>query len=184
MEIEKKYENLLGRPLTASELSNLNKIKDTLEVSDNDAFLTVLVALQYHLTLYQEIPEKINNAIQNMALPSLRSENIKPSAKGNYKNLYDSVIIIPIIVGLMIIFGSSCFYLGTKYNVNILNINIFNAIMNVPTGYITSILFFTSGIFAILRGTSIIIDGIKSGLYYILGGIISIIVSSVILFST
>lgn len=54
------FETLLGRELSAEEKDRLRRIKDTLQIADNDALWDVIVAMEYQRTYYEELPERIS----------------------------------------------------------------------------------------------------------------------------
>ncbi|WP_291447886.1 hypothetical protein [Desulfovibrio sp.] len=56
------FETLLGRELTVEEKDRLRRIKDTLQIADNDALWDVIIALEYQRKYYDELPEKISSA--------------------------------------------------------------------------------------------------------------------------
>jgi len=53
---------VLLRPIRPEEKDRLDEIKSTLKLADDDALWVLIVAMQYHLSLYQEIPEKIKQS--------------------------------------------------------------------------------------------------------------------------
>jgi len=56
------FERLLGRELAAEEKNRLRRIKDTLQIADNDALWDIIIALEYQRKYYDELPEKISSA--------------------------------------------------------------------------------------------------------------------------
>lgn len=54
-----RLEKLLDRELNAEEKERLQRIKDTLRIGDNDALWSVIAAMEYQRTYYEELPEKI-----------------------------------------------------------------------------------------------------------------------------
>lgn len=56
------WERLLGRPPTDAERQALFRLRDALELSPNDALWQVLIALEYHLRLYERVPGDIEKA--------------------------------------------------------------------------------------------------------------------------
>lgn len=56
------FETLLGRELSGEEKDRLRRIKDTLQIVDNDALWDVIIALEYQRKYYDELPEKISSA--------------------------------------------------------------------------------------------------------------------------
>lgn len=57
------FETLLGHELTAEEKDRLRRIKDTLQIADNDALWDVIIALEYQRKYYDELPEKISSVV-------------------------------------------------------------------------------------------------------------------------
>jgi len=66
-DLETSYAKLLGRQPTDSERQTLYRIKDALNLPNNDALWLVLMALQYYETLYAGIPGRISEAAQAAA---------------------------------------------------------------------------------------------------------------------
>lgn len=56
-----EFSRLLGRVPTAEEKLRLLQIKESLQLADDDAVWVIFVGLQYHLTLYESIPQDIKN---------------------------------------------------------------------------------------------------------------------------
>jgi len=56
------FEDLLGRLATEKEKVRLLRLQKVLDIPDSDTLWMILVALQYHLSLYEEIPNKIAKA--------------------------------------------------------------------------------------------------------------------------
>lgn len=57
-----QLEALLGRELGTDEKDRLRRIKDVLQISDNDALWDLLVAMEYQKAYYEDLPEKITCA--------------------------------------------------------------------------------------------------------------------------
>lgn len=57
-----QLEALLGRELSADEKDRLRRIKDVLQISDNDALWDLLVAMEYQKAYYEDLPEKVTCA--------------------------------------------------------------------------------------------------------------------------
>ena len=66
MDIDTVYQKLYNRSPTPRERSNLLHVKDALGIGDNDALLTVVFALQYHLALYRDIPRAMRTEAQEV----------------------------------------------------------------------------------------------------------------------
>ena len=58
-EVFSAFEKLLGRTATETERVQLRKIRDALDLRDNDALWSVLFALQYYDSLYRQFPKAI-----------------------------------------------------------------------------------------------------------------------------
>jgi hypothetical protein len=61
-ELEDSFIRLLGRQPSDTERQQLYHIRDALDLKNNDALWLVLMALQYHQTLYAGFPELIRDA--------------------------------------------------------------------------------------------------------------------------
>ena len=72
-------EKLLDRELTADEIDRIHRIKDTLNIADNDALWDIIIAMEYQRSFYEEIPEKISTATTNI-LQQLASAAEKETA--------------------------------------------------------------------------------------------------------
>ena len=62
-----QIEALLGRELREEEKNRLRLIKNTLNISDNDALWDILVAMEYQRSYYEVLPEKIGAATEEIA---------------------------------------------------------------------------------------------------------------------
>ena len=61
-----RLETLLDRKLDPEEKERLRRVKDTLGISDNDALWDVLTAMEYQRKYYDELPEKISRAAEEI----------------------------------------------------------------------------------------------------------------------
>lgn len=61
-ELEQAFQKLTGRMPEDKDIQHLYRIKDTLGLASNDALWQVLIALDYHQSLYEEMPAKIKKA--------------------------------------------------------------------------------------------------------------------------
>ena len=59
------YEQIAKEKATDIQIKDLSNIIDKLELQNSDAFIDILVCLEYYRKLYNEIPEKINTATKN-----------------------------------------------------------------------------------------------------------------------
>ena len=58
------FARVLGRQPSARERERLHRLRDELGIKANDALWIVLIGLQYHLTLFEAIPARIEQATQ------------------------------------------------------------------------------------------------------------------------
>ena len=56
------YAKLLGRAPDAGELRTINRICEALSIESNDALWAIIIALQYHTSLYESMPGQISKA--------------------------------------------------------------------------------------------------------------------------
>jgi len=78
------FEDLLGRLPTEKEKVRLLRLQKILDIPDGDTLWMILLALQYHLSLYEEIPHKIAEAAKAgsfSAFDQIHSEAQKQLAK-------------------------------------------------------------------------------------------------------
>ena len=61
-----RLEKLLGRELEQSEKERLQRIQDVLKIGPNDALWSIIAALEYQRTYYEELPEKIRTATEEI----------------------------------------------------------------------------------------------------------------------
>ena len=73
--LDSSFEQLLGRQPTDKERQDLYKVRDALQLQNNDALWLVLMALQHYQTQYEKIPQ----AIEKTASQTL--QNVKEAAK-------------------------------------------------------------------------------------------------------
>jgi len=59
---EELLARLRKRALTMEEKQRIHTVKTALKIADDDALWVVIIALQYHLSMYEEIPQKIQGA--------------------------------------------------------------------------------------------------------------------------
>lgn len=87
------FEVLLGRQPTEKEIQNLYRIKNTLQIQDNDALWLVLCALESYNTLYSQYPDKIKTLLDEHAKeltnqPTPKKEVLKPVDIGTSNPAY------------------------------------------------------------------------------------------------
>ena len=61
---ENVFRQVWGEALGSDERERLLLLQKALEVHDNDALWAVLIALQYHVRLYEKIPDRIADAAE------------------------------------------------------------------------------------------------------------------------
>lgn len=59
-------EKLLGRELDPSEKERLQRIQDVLKIGPNDALWSIIAALEYQRAYYEELPQKIRTATEEI----------------------------------------------------------------------------------------------------------------------
>ena len=59
MDMDVVYQKLLNRLPTPRERTQIALLQEALNIRDNDALLSVLIGLQYHLELYRDMPRAI-----------------------------------------------------------------------------------------------------------------------------
>ncbi|TET01680.1 hypothetical protein [Burkholderia cepacia] len=67
--VEKRFEQLLGRQPSDTERLALYRVRDQLAIADDDPVWTVVLALQWHLALYGEIPEQVATILRTESKP-------------------------------------------------------------------------------------------------------------------
>jgi hypothetical protein len=60
-DLNSAFQTLTGKAATDKQLQDLYRVKETLGIRDHDALWEVMIALQYHLHLYKEVPKNIQN---------------------------------------------------------------------------------------------------------------------------
>ena len=61
-----RLEKLLGRELEQSEKERLQRIQDVLKIGPNDALWSIIAALEYQRAYYEELPQKIRTATEEI----------------------------------------------------------------------------------------------------------------------
>ena len=61
-ELETAFEKLIGRQPTDADVQRLYRAKDALGLGNNDALWLLLIALDYHQSLYEQIPAQMKQA--------------------------------------------------------------------------------------------------------------------------
>ena len=65
-ELDESFARLLDRQPTDAERQALYRVRDTLEIENNDALWVILMALQYHQSQYEKFPKAIAQAAQGI----------------------------------------------------------------------------------------------------------------------
>ena len=78
-----RLEKLLGRELADSEKTRLQRIQDALNIGPNDALWSIIAALEYQRAYYEELPEKIRAATQEILAEWLAAARKNPAAPQN-----------------------------------------------------------------------------------------------------
>ena len=80
-----QLEALLGRELSADEKDRLRRIKDVLQISDNDALWDLLVAMEYQKAYYEDLPNKVTCAAAKICA------EVSAVAEKKFAFTYDSI---------------------------------------------------------------------------------------------
>ncbi len=65
-ELDESFAKLIGRQPSDAERQELYRIRDALDLQNNDALWLVLIALQYYHLLFQQFPESIKESAQEV----------------------------------------------------------------------------------------------------------------------
>lgn len=65
-DVSSAFEQLLGRKASDAEIQRLYRVKNALNIRDNDALWLVLMALESYDTLYRKYPSMIANQVQHI----------------------------------------------------------------------------------------------------------------------
>jgi len=63
LDVEASFEKLLGRQPSEKEIQSLYRVKNALNIRDNDALWLVLMALESYDTLYRKYPAMISSQV-------------------------------------------------------------------------------------------------------------------------
>ena len=66
-DLESSFTKMLGRQATDKERQDLYRVKDALDLKPDDPLWLILLALQYHHSLYEKIPAEIDAASKEAA---------------------------------------------------------------------------------------------------------------------
>ena len=61
-----RLEKLLGRELEQSEKERLQRIQDVLKIGPNDALWSIIAALEYQRSYYEELPQQIRTSTEEI----------------------------------------------------------------------------------------------------------------------
>lgn len=67
--LENAFEKLTGRAPTGADRERLYRARDALGLPDNDALWLLLIALDYHQSLYEQIPSRIGKLLEQISIP-------------------------------------------------------------------------------------------------------------------
>lgn len=67
-DLDNSFQKLLGRQPTDAEVQKLYRVRDALELKNNDALWLVLMALQHYETSYERMPKAIETAASSVLL--------------------------------------------------------------------------------------------------------------------
>ena len=153
-EIIERLEKLLGRELEAGEKERLQRIKDTLQIADNDALWDILVAMEYQRTYYEELPEKIREA--TMAIFAELSQTAKtPPGSNSPGVIREQVRRLPLktYTSSLLVWGGSAVILLLLYGSLLLWVGMsidsksqFPPLLHMPVGVIIGALCLFNGV--------------------------------------
>lgn len=66
------FARLLGRQASTRERERLHRLREELNIKSNDALWLLLIGLQYHVTLFEEMPARIELAAEKASLGARR----------------------------------------------------------------------------------------------------------------
>lgn len=140
------FEILLNRQPTDKEIQNLYRIKNALDIQDNDALWVVLCALESYNTLYSQYPEKINQSLEETLNKISTSFEERAQFKGNnstqtnipFPTVNTNIQIIGLSIISLILFGATCISLGYvaanhQYPLWFTSDNLFSNILKTPS---------------------------------------------------
>lgn len=92
------FARVLGRQPSARERERLHRLRDEIGIKTNDALWVVLIGLQYHVTLYEAIPARIEQAVER-ATSRARRAVLTTGAVCAVVLLVMTVVIVVVVVG-------------------------------------------------------------------------------------
>lgn len=75
------FSRLLGRLPSGDERERLRQARDALGIRPDDALWTVLLALQWHLVLYRDVPRLIERAAARATRQVVATADLPPGAR-------------------------------------------------------------------------------------------------------
>jgi len=156
-----RLEQLLERELSAEEKERLRRIKDTLEISDNDAMWDVITAMEYQRKYYEELPERISGAAtevfntlslaakKEVALVQNRlAESVVEQAKKMSLKMHVQTWILWGILALLLLLLYGSLLLWAGYSIGSGQTPPLAMILRMPIGILIGALCFGSGLWA------------------------------------
>ena len=156
----KRFEQLLERELTPDDKTRLLRIKDTLNIGDNDAFWDIIIAMEYQRIYYEALPQKIEQcttsileklsqtAKQEVAIAqaSLAESVVKQAKKlSTREHIQTWLLWGSIALTLTIIYGSIMLWVG--YGLGMGKMQELYTILRMPVGIVLSGGSFCGGIY-------------------------------------
>jgi hypothetical protein len=118
---EDRFKALLGRAIRPEDRERLSKLRTALRISPNDAVWDVMIALDYHLQLYNAVPKEIARE-SDKAVVELRGlvDTVRRREKSGHGAVAESVAsaavlsqtTVAVTGAIAIAFGSICIAAG------------------------------------------------------------------------
>jgi hypothetical protein len=156
----KRLEQLLGRELSIEEKERLRRIKDTLQISDNDAMWDIIAAMEYQRTYYDELPEKITRtaadifhelsqvAEKEVVRAQYRlAESVVAQAQRLSVKTHSATLLLWGILALFLLFLYGSLLMWAGFSIGSGQTHPPAILLKMPVGVIISAMFFTVGIF-------------------------------------
>ena len=77
----KRLERIMGRKFTLEEHKRLTRIRDSLQLRDDDAVWTLFLALEYQRTFYTKLPDRIESLTTDLLKKGGRPPIKKPKRR-------------------------------------------------------------------------------------------------------
>lgn len=165
----KQFEDLLGRHLEKEEVTRLTRIKETLELRDDDALWDILVALEYHHDYCEKLPEKmlsISNEIDlgiadviHKELSKAHDIALKNSCSSIFGDKSGLLIGLSVLLVLLLFYGAGSMWAG--YSLGTRQLHSPLAILVMPVGYVMGLLFLPASVYCGKQGAVAFSDGQK-----------------------